>query len=50
MNEVDEDGSGKIEFKEFLEIMSSGKKNDLEEKSVIYNFFKSKNLIIKRNG
>ena len=43
VKEVDEDGSGKIEFDEFLLIMSSIKKKDngkQEDSSSLYDFFK----------
>lgn len=39
---VDDDGSGHIEFKEFLTIMSSVKNDDESERSPIFVFFKSK--------
>ena len=43
VKEVDEDGTGKIEFEEFLEIIKNGNSNakGASEKTVkIYNFFK----------
>ncbi|CAD8086355.1 unnamed protein product [Paramecium sonneborni] len=42
MNEVDEDGTNEIEFKEFLTIMRGVQKgnNDQGEKNPIYDFFK----------
>ncbi|EGR31209.1 hypothetical protein IMG5_115710, partial [Ichthyophthirius multifiliis] len=46
IDQVDQDGSGDIEFTEFLTIMSSvqkndkNKKNDDSEKSAIFDFFK----------
>lgn len=52
INDVDDDESGQIEFKEFLSIMSSVNKNGNptesgSEKSPIYDFFKSWKYIIK---
>ncbi len=44
MKEVDDDGTGMIEFPEFLEIIKIGNSNakGASEKTVkIYNFFKS---------
>jgi Ca2+-binding EF-hand superfamily protein len=47
---VDLDGSGTIEFDEFLIIMSTikkGKSNENSKGSAIVSFFKSKNFLIK---
>ena len=39
IKDVDEDGSGNIEFPEFLQIMSNIKNKSADEQSVLYSFF-----------
>ena len=45
IKDVDEDGSGNIEFPEFLQIMSNIKNKSEDEQSVLYSFFTGKSIV-----